>query len=311
MNDDTPSDDLQFNRTPVLISLGLAIALVIAVIFGARWYFDSLSNQPIAMSPIDAPDAESAECTQLIDSLPDELLGNKRAEIIEPVPAGVAAWQTSEIQRITLRCGVNMPLQYTEYAQPVSLGGVEWLRIDDATPESTLSTWYSTDRYPVVAVTADESALDGQAEPVSSLPISSLAAADIEPGPAPLSQLAAGSSPEVCSEFLAALPESVAEGYSPLEVSEPNTVAWASEGQEPVVVRCDVAPPENYQAGEQLQQINDVTWFEDTQLINGSTASTWFALGRETEIAVSVPQFAGNSAIVRITEAIEETVAAS
>ncbi|MHA2788828.1 DUF3515 domain-containing protein [Corynebacterium sp. S7] len=311
MNDDTPSDDLQFNRTPALISLGLAIVLVIAVIFGARWYFDKLSNQPIAITPIDAPDAETAECAALVDSLPNELLGNKRAEIIEPAPAGVAAWQSSEIQRITLRCGVNMPLQYTEYAQTENLGGVEWLRIDDATPESTLSTWYSTDRYPVVAVTADSSALDGQAEPVSSLPVSALATAEIQPGPAPLSQLADGSSESVCAGFLSALPDSVASGYSRMQVSEPNTVAWTADGQEPIVVRCNVAEPENYQAGEQLQQINNVTWFEDTQLINGSTASTWFALGRETYIAVSVPQYAGNSAIVRITEAIEATTSAS
>lgn len=309
MHDDTRNDGLAINRTPIFISLALAILLVVGAVFGAKWYFDRVSHQPVAMGPVPAPEAESPECQALMDELPDELLGHDRGEIAEPAPPATAVWQSSEIERISLRCGVEMPLQYSEYSQPVTLGGAQWLRVDDATPESTLTTWYTTDRSPIVAVTADASALGDANDPVSDLPIDQLPQATIPPGPAPLSQLAAGDD-QACTPLMQALPEDIAEGYERLDVEDPNTAAWTADGQEPIVVRCGVADPENYQPGERLNQVNDVTWFEDTRLINGSTASTWFALGRENVVAMSVPQFAGNSAVVRVSEVIEETLPA-
>ncbi|WIM68722.1 DUF3515 domain-containing protein [Corynebacterium breve] len=307
MTHDTSSDELQFNRTPVYISLGLALALVLAVIVGAKVYFDRLTNQPVAMTPLPAPDAESAECASLLESLPDELLGHKRAELVEPAPAGAAAWQTSELERITLRCGVDVPLQYTEYSSTENIGGAEWLRVDDATPGSTLKTWYTTDRFPVVAVTTDELGLDGATEPVSELPVAELKEQPVNPSDAPLKQLAGGDS-SACAPLMSVLPDEVAEGYKRLEVAEEFTAAWVADGQEPVVLRCGVAEPENYEAGVQLNQINGVPWFEDTKLINGSTSSTWFALGREAEIAASMPQAVGNEAVVKLTDAIAESV---
>ncbi|WP_257162457.1 DUF3515 domain-containing protein [Corynebacterium cystitidis] len=318
MSDDTSRDGLQFNRTPVYISLAIAIVLVVAVLFGAKWYFDQATNTPVAMGAVDAPEADSPQCQSLIDDLPAELLGHDRAELTEPKPAGAAAWQTTEIERITLRCGVAVPLQYDEYTQTEQINGVEWLRVDDYTPESTLSTWYTVDRYPVVAVTADDHALGGAENPVENVPVDQLEQREVEPYPAPLSNLAAGdaSVAGACGALMEVLPEDVADGYSPLAAGtggaelDPNTAVWTAPGAESIVLRCGVADPENYQPGEQLHQINDVTWFEDTQLINGSTASTWFALGREANVAVSMPQFAGNSAIVRITEAIEKALPA-
>lgn len=40
----------QFNSTAVLISLGLSIAMVFAVIFGAKFYFENTAKAPIALS---------------------------------------------------------------------------------------------------------------------------------------------------------------------------------------------------------------------------------------------------------------------
>lgn len=309
MSDDTSRAGAEFNRTPVYISLAIALALVVGVLFGAKWFFDQATNQPVAMGPVDAPDADSPECQALIDELPGELLGHDRAELLEPAPAGAAAWQTTEIERITLRCGVDMPLQYDEYTPTKEIGGVEWMRVDDPTPESSLSTWYTTDRFPVVAVTADEHGLDGAENPVEDLPIDMLEQRPAEFNSAPLSGLAANEGDlETCEPLMETLPEEVADGYTPVRVDEPATAVWTAPGVEPIVLRCGVADPENYQAGEQLQQINNVTWFEDTRLINGSTAATWFALGRDANVAVSVPQNAGNAAIVRITEAIEQAL---
>jgi len=294
-------------RTAIYLSLVLAVALVVGVLVGAKLFFENVARQPVAMSDLPAPLADSAECANLVDSLPDEVAGHDRSEIAEPAPAGVAAWASSSLERVTLRCGVDLPLQYTAYAEPQEIEGVQWLRVTDVTPESTLATWYSVDRTPVVAVTADEPSLGGADNPVAELgeSVSTLAVADHEPNPAPLSQLAAGDT-SVCDDLMANLPDTIAGDHQRIEVSEPFTAAWTAPGREPIVLRCGVAPPENYEPGLQLTQVDEIPWFEDTTLANGTTTSTWFALGRATDIAVSVPQDAGSAAIVELGEAITE-----
>lgn len=281
------------------------MALVLGVVVGAKVVFERAAKQPVPMSDLPAPLADSPECAELIDSLPDSLIGHDRAEIMDPAPDGVAAWASSSTERVTLRCGVDLPLQYTSYAPTETVDGVEWLRITDATPGSTLQTWYAVDREQVVAVTADSESLGGADEPVSDLSatIAALPAAEHEPFPAPLSQLADGDT-GVCGDLLAALPDTVADDYERVDVPEDHTVAWVADGREPVVLRCGVAPPENYQPGLQLNQVNDIVWFEDTVLASGTTAATWFALGRETDIAVSTPQDVSSEVLVQLGDVI-------
>ncbi len=292
-------------RTAIYLSLVLAVALVLGVVVGAKLVFDRAAKQPVAMSDLPAPLADSPECADFIAGLPDELIGHDRAEIAEPAPDGVAAWASSSVERVTLRCGVDLPLQYTAYAEPQEIEGVQWLRVTDVTPESTLATWYSVDRTPVVAVTADEPSLGGADNPVAELgeSVSTLAVADHEPNPAPLSQLPAGDT-SVCDDLMANLPDTVAGDHQRIEVSEPFTAAWTAPGREPIVLRCGVAPPENYEPGLQLTQVDEIPWFEDTTLANGTTSSTWFALGRDIDTAVSVPQATGNAAVVQLGRVI-------
>lgn len=290
-------------RTAIYLSLVLAVALVLGVVIGAKLVFDRAAKQPVAMSDLPAPLADSQECADFLAGLPDELIGHDRAEIAEPAPDGVAAWASSSVERVTLRCGVDLPLQYTDYAPTREIGGVEWLLITDATPGSTLASWYTVDRSPVIAVTADEESLGRADNPVEDLGAAALPATGHEPFPAPLSQLAAGDAAR-CEDLMANLPDSIAEGYSRIDVADPLTAAWTAEGLEPVVLRCGVAPPENYEPGIQLNQVNDIVWFEDTTLANGTTSSTWFALGRDVDVAVSVPQSTGNAAVVALGEAI-------
>ena len=47
-------------------------------------------------------------------------------------------------------------------------------------------------------------------------------------------------------------------------------------------------------------------WFEDTELVSGSTASVWYALGRATDVAVSTPQAAAQEALVQLSDLIAE-----
>ncbi|WP_301195147.1 DUF3515 domain-containing protein [Corynebacterium stationis] len=286
----------QFNRPAIYVSLGLSLALVVGVLFGTKYYFENVARQPVSVSAIDSPDASLPECAELVENLPERMMGQKRSELVEPAPEGVAAWADISSMATVLRCGVDMPLQYTDYSQTVDIDGSQWLEVRDMTEGSTLTTWYNTDYTPSVAVTThtDEKpkGLSQALEVLSKDPQA--------PRPAPLSQLEPATNAEVCSPLMDALPDTIGEDYERFDVDEDNTAAWGAEGREPVVIRCGVAPPEGYEPGAQLQQINEIPWFQDTTLGEGTTAGTWFALGRETDIAVSAPQDVANTALVEL-----------
>lgn len=296
--------DTQFNRTAIYVSLGIAIAMVFAVIFGAKYVFTTAAQQPVALPPTPSEAADSPECAAVVEALPDTLLGYPRVDLVEPAPAGAAAWAKSSEDKITLRCGVDLPQQFTEYSQTVEADGESWLQVVDATPGSNLTTWYSTKRVPAVAVTTtSDNAQDDAPEGLGDA-LGHLEQKQQQPNVAPLSQLKAGPA-SMCSRLEKALPETLAEGYSRREdVGDNNTWVYSAPGQEEIVVRCGVAAPENYRAGVQLQQVNDVPWFDDTTLAEGTTAGTWFALGRAEDLALSAPQEAANSALVRLSDAL-------
>ena len=300
--------DAQFNRTTIYVSLGLAVALVLGVLVGARVFFNRVALQPVAMTQLPAPEASSAECTSLIDALPSTLANLKRAELAEPAPEGAAAWQASSTERITLRCGVDAPAQYTPYAQTEDIDGARWLRVNDATPGSTLATWFTVDRSPVLAVTADTQQLRDGTAPVSGIDTAALTGPAPEQRPAPLADLAAGDSSK-CDSLLTAAPDSIAEGYTRVDAVSEQTVAWSAAGQDSIVLRCGVADPANYGPGARLDQINGVPWFEDVKLANGTTASTWYAMGRDVQVAASLPQAESNEAITNLTNLIAEHTA--
>ena len=310
----SPANESQVNRTAAYVSLGLAVVFVVAVLGGARFVATQAANQPVAMSQLDSPQAGSQECSTLIDALPNRLLSHRRAALADPAPEGAAAWQSSSTERVTLRCGVAMPQQYTAFVEPLTFeaAGAHWLRVDDATPGSTMSTWYTVDREPAVAVTADEASLGRDNTPLDGLDLSGLPAQQHAYAPVPLTQLAADESgaADSCRALTDAAPDSIAEGYrrsAPRDVPESaHAVGWIADGKEPIVVRCGVADPASYAAGAQLSQVDDVPWFEDTTLANGTTASTWYALGRATGVAVSLPQSAGSEAITNLSALIAE-----
>ncbi|NMF31595.1 DUF3515 domain-containing protein [Corynebacterium ammoniagenes] len=290
----------QFNRPAIYISLGLSIVLVIGVLFGTKYYFENVARQPVSVSAVDSPEASSPLCEELVANLPERFMGEKRSELVEPAPDGVAAWADISSMATVLRCGVDMPLQYTEYSQPVDIDGSNWLEVRDMTEGSSLTTWYNTDFSPAVAVTTHT---DKQPEGLSDA-LEVLDATAQKPRPAPLSQLSSADNAEVCTSLNDALPDTLGDDYQRMDVLEEHTAAWTAAGREPVVIRCGVEPPAGYEAGEQLQQVNDIPWFQDTTLGEGTTASTWYALGRETDIAVSAPQDIANTALVELGDVI-------
>ncbi|MGP6174933.1 DUF3515 domain-containing protein [Corynebacterium sp. A21] len=308
----------QFSRTPVLIALGLAILLVLGVLFGARFVSEQAGRQPVLISELPGTNSDHPECAALLEELPDEVAGLQRAELAEPIPAGSAAWISGQEDELTLRCGVNLPFQYSALSEIQEFEGTRWLQVIDPTAGDALETWYSVDREPSVALTLYRVS-EATADLDTSLLAADLAAAVStipeqaqDPFPVPLAEM-----PEIpeaaqrCEDLLNNLPASFGNEltYTLADIADTglNTdtaAAWTAPGQEPVVLHCGVTPPVNYQAGETLNQINEIPWFEDTTLANGTTSSTWFALGRDIDIALNVPQATGNSAVVTLGEAI-------
>lgn len=303
------------NKTLIYVSLGLALALVVGVLVGSKVVMQKLNNQPVSLSELPSPMADSPECAQLIDSLPDELAGHRRTELLDPAPAGAAVWQSASDQRVTLRCGVEAPLQYTELTPTFEAAGARWIEISDPTAGADLSTWFTVDRSPVVAVTADHQTVREGESPVDKLDLSALPEEASEPAPAPLAGLepAEGAGAE-CETLLGALPDELVPGYARLDLSnvasldDASAAAWGGNSVEPIVIRCGVAAPASYEPGAQLTQINDTPWFQEEN--SDGTATLLYALGRRTDIAVSLPMGVGEEALTKLTNLIEENVPA-
>lgn len=311
----TQGSNGEFRRIPILVALVLSLILVVGVLVGAKAAFNNAANQPVSMGTIDSPDAQSAECAAFVSNLPEELGGKARAEIAQPVPPGAAAWQSSSTERFTLRCGVHLPLQYSDLSVVNDVDGIKWLKVMDTTPQSTMQTWYVVNRFPVVAVTTDEVGLGGDDFPAGQLSdaLNALDNKESETFSTPLSNLPKGENAR-CTELMDNLPSELSnepmytryDGAENQRLTDNSMAAWVADGYEPIVIRCGVAFPENYEPGAQLQSINDVPWFEDTTLGNGTTASTWFALGRGANIAVSTPQDPAQASLTTLTNVIKQ-----
>lgn len=311
----------QFNRTATFIALGLSLVLVVGVLLGARLLAGQSDRGPVQMAELPGGNPEHPACAPLIQDIPDEVAGFERAELMEPVPAGAAAWVANEADELNLRCGVDLPFQYTALSDTTEVDGTEWLRVVDPATGNSLQTWYAVNREPAVAVTSyqvdpAETEDESVAAPVAELSeaVAQLPEHEHELNPTPLANLTATDDAAArCAELIDNLPETFGSepDYTRTTIadsglSEETSAAWNAPGSEPVVIRCGVTSPENYEPGAVLNQVNDIPWFEDTTLASGTTSATWFALGRDTDIAVSVPQASGNSAVVAIGEAIVE-----
>ena len=313
------SSEVPVNKTPMIIALILSLLLVVGVLVGAKLVFHQATSEPIAMSTLDNPDASSPECTKFIESVPDELLGHNRATIAEPAPPGAAAWKSSSLEQVTLRCGVDVPLQYTDLATLDDVQGTSWLTVVDATPGSSLRTFYALNRDKVIAVTSDAAGL--QQKTVTDIGQQLATALDTLPvaqqptHPLPLTDLdIVSKNSSSCHALLDKLPKSFsssdsAEFTRTENGSLPkNTAAWTAKDFEPVILRCGTSFPQSYQAGAQLQQINDVVWFEDTTLGNGTTASAWFAVDGKDVVAVSMPQVIAQVVLAQFSPHITQKI---
>lgn len=176
------------SRTVVIVATALAAALAVTVaIIGV-----SAGNQgddagvdpadePAALPAVDAPDADSAACDDLIDALPEALpsAGDEldRRELAEPAPDAAAAWGTGE--PVVLRCGLGKPGELTSTSRLRQVNDVQWLPTEIEGADD--ATWYAVDRDVYIALTIPGDHGTGPLQRISDIIADTLDATDPEP----------------------------------------------------------------------------------------------------------------------------------
>jgi uncharacterized protein DUF3515 len=191
-----PSAREPYPRPLIFVATGLALLLAVGVVVTSILLGSTDEGQPatpsttpaaprtrpIAMVPVDAPAAGSAECTTLIDALPNTLAsaGNsmRRLPIAEPAPKATAAWGGDRGEPVLLRCGLPRPAELTTTAGLLEISGVKWLRLSG----DGIATWYVVDRAVYLAVTVPEDAGTGPLQDLSATIRATLSAQPVRPG---------------------------------------------------------------------------------------------------------------------------------
>ncbi|WP_040791460.1 DUF3515 domain-containing protein [Nocardia paucivorans] len=86
----------------------------------------------------------------------------------------------------------------------------------------------------------------------------------------------------------------------------PATRAWQRpDGGAPIVVRCGLDRPMEFNRASPIQMVNDVQWFEVRDPAAVDTGqSTWYAVDRETYIALTVPDGSGPTPLQVVSDTI-------
>jgi uncharacterized protein DUF3515 len=168
------------SRVTLFVAAGLAAILVVGVIIasqvlgGADEVAAPTSSElpprptgPLALVPVDAPDAGTQSCTTLVDALPAELPSNgkqlKRLPIADPAPPAAAAWAGDRGEPVVLRCGLGKPAEYQPTAKLRQVDKVSWLPIEG----DGATTWYTVDRPVYIALTIPDDAGTGVVQEMS------------------------------------------------------------------------------------------------------------------------------------------------
>ncbi len=140
-------------RHMLIAALVVAVGAVAVVVVVAAVLQRPPPQTPIVIAAAPAPRADSPECRTLAAALPDRLGKYSRAPVMEPAPAGTAAWQAEDrSEAVILRCGLDRPLEFAVGTPVQMVDAVQWFRVaDDA--DTGRSTWFAVDRPVYVALT--------------------------------------------------------------------------------------------------------------------------------------------------------------
>ena len=164
---------------PLLLALAVAVAGLVARARGVDGVgiggpstaaATAVETGPLAVVPLDAPDADGPRCVALLAALPAELPGDGGAlptrPLADPAPPGTRAWAAAP-RPVVLRCGLTRPAELTPTSALLEVNGVRWLRLDDGVPDPVVVSWVAVDRPVYVVLTAPPDAGTGPLQAVS------------------------------------------------------------------------------------------------------------------------------------------------
>lgn len=154
--DRAPRDDSAVDPDGPPRALMITALLVAVLAIGAVLAVAAIRRPPVApvvIAAVPAPAADGPECRALLATLPDRLGDYRRAQTVQPTPAGAAAWRTEESgsEAVIMRCGLDRPAEFVVGSPIQMVDDVQWFRIEDT--ESRRSTWLCVDRPAYVALT--------------------------------------------------------------------------------------------------------------------------------------------------------------
>lgn len=170
-------------RAVLLTAILVALITVIAVLVFASTTTNKESDHlPVAIPSAPAPQADSPSCRELIAALPDALGTFKRAEVIQPAPAGAAAWrEPAGTDPVIMRCGMDRPAEFVVGSPIQVVNDVQWFQLVDKHSES--STWISVDRPVYVILTLPQRSGPSPIQSLSDVIAKVMPAQPIRPGP--------------------------------------------------------------------------------------------------------------------------------
>lgn len=167
-------------RSLLIAAVAVAVGAVIAVLVIALIQQSPSGPQPVPISSVPAPRADSAQCGALTAVLPDELGDYRRAPAADPAPAGAAAWRAgSDAEPVILRCGLNRPAEFVVGAPLQVVDAVQWFEVGD----EGRRTWFAVDRPVYIALTLPNGSGPTPIQQISEVVARTMQAKPVDPGP--------------------------------------------------------------------------------------------------------------------------------
>ncbi|OLT14058.1 hypothetical protein BJF78_20380 [Pseudonocardia sp. CNS-139] len=140
---------------PLLLAVAVAVIAVVARTQGGDAPVPP-DTRPLAVAPIDSPDAAGPDCTALVGALPAELATSDGPLVTRPIDQpdtapGVRAWAAAP-RPVVLRCGLTRPAELAPDSALLEVNGVRWLQLDDGLPEPVQVSYIAVDRPVYVAL---------------------------------------------------------------------------------------------------------------------------------------------------------------
>ncbi|MGW6624333.1 DUF3515 domain-containing protein [Nocardia sp. NPDC055002] len=183
-DEDSDDADLESHHSPALIATAVAlpVVLIVAVLVAAFIALRApVEREPLALGPVPAPAADGPACQTLLPALPAELGDYTKSTLVEPAPPATRAWQLPDGgDPITLRCGLDRPLEFNRASPLTVIDGVKWFQIRDEVGKT--GTWFAVDRETYIALTVPDGSGTSGVQTVSDIITANLPAREPTPG---------------------------------------------------------------------------------------------------------------------------------